>query len=100
MNGFKTPSPKMAGFITLALLALYSVVLLAPVLFPHQAKEFDPSLTQTLLVLLVGACGYYLGSSKSSDDKTAVIAAQVGIKPGPSGEPNDPVATKEVPPTP
>jgi len=98
---FKTPSPKMAGFITVILLVLFALVLLAPVIFPGKTKDFDASLIQTLLVLLVGAVGFYLGSSKSSEDKSAVIAAQVVPPPVapsgviPTGTPGDPVSVHE-----
>ena len=74
MTGWTTPSPKMAGFITVVLLAMFGGVLFGPTIWKQPA--FDPALVQTLLVLLVGSVGYYLGSSKSSEEKNATIATQ------------------------
>lgn len=79
MNGFKTPDPRMAGFITLVLLFLFSVSYILPVLnLPWIVKDpkFDQGLQQTLLMLLVLSVGYYIGTSKSSEDKNAIIATQ------------------------
>lgn len=87
MPKWTTPSPKMASVITLALLAMFAGVLFGPVLW-HK-PEFDAAMVQTLLVLLVGSVGYYLGSSSTSAQKSDTIAAQAataavvaGVQPG------------------
>jgi glucose dehydrogenase len=67
MTKFKSPSRFMAGLISLVLLALFGIVLLAPIAW--QGITFDPALVQTLLTLTVLAVSFYLGSSNSSQAK-------------------------------
>jgi hypothetical protein len=79
MNGFKTPSPRMAGFLSCGLFFLFAFSYIAPVLnvpWLKQPVEFDQALQQTLLVLLVGAFSYYIGATRSSDLKNETIATQ------------------------
>lgn len=79
MTEFKTPDPRMAGFITVVLLTLFAFSYVVPVLnlpWIKDGAEFDPALQQNLLLLLVLAVGYYIGSTKASEDKNAVIATQ------------------------
>lgn len=116
MNGFKTPSPRMAGFLTCGLFFLFAFSYLAPVLdvwWIKQPVQFDAALQQTLLVLFVGAFGYYVGTTRGSDLKNETIAAQASTiaaakgpngsgsaltGAAPSGTPDDPVTVAPVGP--
>lgn len=110
---FKTPSRAMAAAITLWLMALFTLSYLVPMLNVSWIKtnaEFDTGLQQTLLVLLVAAIGYYINTSKSSEDKNETIRQQAataaviaGAAPAPAlgttptGTPDDPVSVTETP---
>lgn len=123
--GFKTPSPKMAAAIVCVLLALFSFTYLVPVLnvpWLRADAQFDEALKQTLIVLLVGGVGYYIGSTKGSDEKNETIRQQAataaviagaappaggggplgggggGAPDAPSGTPEDPVSVTNVKP--
>lgn|SRR4051812_4029 len=109
---FKTPSPRMAAFIVVVLLALFAFTYLAPALnvsWLRSDVQFDEALKQTLVMLLVLGVGYYIGSTKGSEDKTAIIATQANtaaaaagstapaIGTTPAGTPEDPVSVTEAP---
>lgn len=112
---FKTPDPKMAAFIVLGLLALFAYAFVIPTLnvpWIKENPEFNEGLMQTLQMLLVLGIGYYIGTSKGSEEKNAIIAQQaqtaatVAGSPTPLGSGNptgtldDPVAVTPVPPQP
>lgn len=112
MQGFKTPSRFMAGFITVLVLLDFSAILLSPLYAP--GVEFDDSLKQILFAIVMLAVGFYLGSSKASEDKNETIRQQAaavvavagtgpGLPPpgaalngGPDGTPEHPVAVVDV----
>lgn len=112
---FKTPDPRMAGFITITLLFLFAFSYILPVInFSWIVKDphFDAGLQQTLLMLLVLSVGYYIGTSKASEDKNAIIATQATAAAAAAAPPTDssgtpivkvvdstPVKVTEVPPT-
>ena len=98
---FKTPPPHMAGFITIVLLTLFAFSYIAPVLEVSWIKsnaQFDQALQQNLLLLLVLAVGYYIGTTKSADDKSETIATQAAtaatlasaVPPAPPAPPSQP----------
>ena len=106
MNNWKTPDPKMAGFITVVLLLLFAFSFVAPVInvgWLIKDVHFDAGNTSTLQNVLLLAIVYYIGTSKSSDDKTAIIATQAATAAaaspnGPTGKPDDPVTVTEAKP--
>ena len=61
----------MAGFISVILLMLYSIVLLAPAFKP--GITFDATLQESLKTFLTIAIGYYIGTSQSSKAKDDTI---------------------------
>jgi uncharacterized membrane protein YbjE (DUF340 family) len=74
VNDIKMPSRLMQGFVAAMLVTAFCFLVVGPSI-PGYVPPSEAT-TQTVLTLVVGVVGYYLGTSQSSARKDELNAAQ------------------------
>ncbi len=69
----ETRDPRMPAVIATVLLAYFGLALFGPVFWP--ALKIESNLAQTLINLVIGGVGYYMGTTQQSAKKDETIAS-------------------------
>lgn len=77
-------SGRMPALIVIWLLFVFTVLMLTPMFLEVKAQPSDV-MTQTLLMLLVAAVSFYIGTTQKSGEKDETIATALQSNPVPTG---------------